>query len=115
MKTNWYLRAVDDDPTTNDYLVGVIGEQNPELLHKDMLCADGKRRNFFECPNGYPDVRRAFRAISRFNLRIHAFKQEPNQPIVRFTLHDRDVEIKTHRSHYLRGVRRGNEISRPKH
>lgn len=41
MKTTWYLWAVDDDPTTNDYLVGVIGEQNPELLHQDELCADG--------------------------------------------------------------------------
>lgn len=71
----WYLWARNNDPATNEYLAHVIGEQNPECEHRDMLCADEKRRNLWECPAGYENVRTATAALSKFSLKLEVFKQ----------------------------------------
>lgn len=86
MKTKWYLWAVNDDPRTNDYLVGVIGQQEMEYLHTKKLCADDTRRNLFECPRGYADVRSAVAAVSQQNLKLEVFKEDASGVLVRFDL-----------------------------
>ncbi len=76
MSTIWYLWPVDNDPVTNEYFAKGIGEQNPECERRDVLCADGKKRNLFSCPKGYADVRTAAAAISKFNLKFEVYKEE---------------------------------------
>lgn len=86
MKTTWYLWAKHDDPATNEYFVQVIGEQNPEYLHKDKLCADGKKRNLFECPKGYENVKSAISAIRQFHLKFEVFQENIAGVISRYDL-----------------------------
>ena len=85
MGTIWYLWAINNDPVTNGYLVKVIGEQNPECEYKDKLCADGKRRDLFQCPMGYENVQKALTAISEFGLKVEVFKEGKNG-VVRYDL-----------------------------
>lgn len=82
----WYLWAKNGDPVTNEYFVKVIGEQNPEYGFAKRLCADGRKRNLFMCPDGYANVQDATTAISKFNLKMEVFKQEIDDRIVRYDL-----------------------------
>ena len=84
--TIWYVWSVNDDPVTNQYLVQVVGEQNPEYLHTDKLCADGKRRNLFRCPKGYADVLKAITAIAEYGLKIEVFQENIDGVITRYDL-----------------------------
>ena len=84
--TTWYLWPVNNDPVTNEYLAKGIGEQHPECERRDVLCADGERRNLFVCPAGYDDVRTATTATSRFKLRLEVFKEDIEDVIVRYDL-----------------------------
>ncbi len=86
MKTVWYIGAVNDDPATNQYLVQVIGEQNQEYLHADKLCADGKKRNLFRCPDGYASVLKAVAAIAKYKLKFEVFQENIEDAIVRYDL-----------------------------
>jgi hypothetical protein len=106
METAWYLWAVDNDPATNEYLVQVIGEQNPEELHKDKLCADGARRNLFRCPAGYANVRSALTAMSRFNLKIDVFQESVGGSVARYDLWKASARRAARESNLLNSVRR---------
>ena len=73
--TIWYIEAVHGHPATNEYLAQVIGQGNEEYAHKDKICADGVKRNLFQCPRGYQeDVQKAIAAIPQFKLKIEVFK-----------------------------------------
>ena len=74
--TTWYLWPVNNDPATNEYIAQGITEQRPECERRDVLCADGERRNLYRCPKGYADVRTAVAALRRFNLKFEVFKAE---------------------------------------
>ncbi|HUX80926.1 MAG TPA: hypothetical protein VMV38_01230 [Candidatus Paceibacterota bacterium] len=92
MTTIWYLEAVHDDPTTNQYLVQIIGEQNLEYLYSTKRCAGGKRRNLFRCPEGYANVQGAISAIPAFNLKIEVFKEEEGGGVItRFDLWKKSI------------------------
>lgn len=106
-KTVWYLWAVDNDPTTNEYLAKVIGEQNPEYLCSDKSCADGKDRNLFWCPQGYENVKSAIAAIEPFGLKIEVFREEVEDVVVRYDLWKKQVQKKA------RTVRRSALMARP--
>ena len=108
--TAWYLWAVNDDPMTNQYLVKVIGEQNPEAMYTDKLCADGRRRNLFRCPTGYANVRSALTALQEFNLKVEVFKEDAGEVIARYDLWKRRVRKAARHSVLLRKTRAANMI-----
>lgn len=96
MGTTWYLWAIKDDPTTNEYLAKVIGEHNPESECRDRLCADGEKRNLYRCPMGYTNVKKALTAISTFKLKVEVFKEEIERVIVRYDLWKQPSRRKAH-------------------
>jgi len=99
MGTVWYLWAVNDDPNTNEYLVKVIGEQNPECVCADRLCADGEKRNLYRCPAGYANVRSALAAVRALKwMKIEVFKEEIERVIVRYDLWKQKSRRRAHRS-----------------
>lgn len=104
METRWYLWAVNDDPMTNQYLVRVVGEQNPENVYEDKLCADGKKRNLFLCPKGYANVLSALSAISEFNLKLEVFKESTEDSISRFDLWKKSVRKAKRKAMYHRHI-----------
>ncbi|HVB19760.1 MAG TPA: hypothetical protein VNF51_00515 [Candidatus Paceibacterota bacterium] len=103
----WYLYAINNDPATNEYLAKIIGEQNQECEHREKLCIDKKRRDLWECPRGYADVRRAIAAIPQFNLKIEVFKEKSNDIITRYDLWKRSVQKKSLHATLKRGMSRG--------
>lgn len=92
MEIKWYIWPTDACPRTNQYVVQVINEQNPEYAHTSKLCADGVERDMFECPNGYSDVRKAVSAIEEYNLRFEVFVQRDEGLPVRYNLWKRSVQ-----------------------
>ena len=103
--TTWYLWAVHDDPRTNEYLVKVIGEQNPECLFPEVKCADGMRRNLFRCPHGYHNVMRAIAAIPEHGLKIEVFKEEICGIITQFNLWKPVVRKRSMRANLRRSMK----------
>jgi hypothetical protein len=102
MKTKWYLWAVNDDPMTNQYLVQVIGEQYPDELYRDKLCADGERRNLFGVSEwGNADVRRAVAAVHEFNLKLGVFRESEGAAIVRYELWRQPVRKAARQQSYM--------------
>lgn len=85
-KRVWYLRARYEHPATNEYIVKIIGEQNGEYLHKDVCCSDGVRRNLFECPKGYEDVRAAIAAKRELGLHFEVYFQQNGGAIAPFVI-----------------------------
>lgn len=81
----WYLNAADDEPRTNAYLVQVVGESNMENAWTG-VCADGRPRDLYECPNGWADVRKAIAAVREFGLKLEVFKKEGDSVPMRFDL-----------------------------
>lgn len=102
----WYLWAVDDDPKTNEYVVKIIGEGNEENLCPNKLCADGKRRNLFRCPEGYMDVRSAISALAVYDLKIEVFKESVEDVIVLYSLWKQTVRKKAKAKRSILSLRR---------
>ena len=97
MNTIWYLWAVNNDPMTNKYLAQVVGaetEFDTANMRKGVVCADGKKRDLYICPNGYTDVKRAKEAIPEFNLKVWTFKEDTEDVIARFVLQEQSVRKK---------------------
>jgi hypothetical protein len=92
MENKWYIWPTDACPRTNNYVVQVIHEQNPEYAHSSKLCADKVERDMFECPNGYSDVRKAISAIGEYHLRFEIFVQRGDNLPVRYNLWKRSVQ-----------------------
>ncbi len=106
--TTWYIHAVNDHPPTNNYLVQAIGEQNQEHLRAGKICADGRARNLFACPQGYNDVQRVIAAIPEYGLRLEVFKEEIPDVIVRFDLWKQSVRKVALHANLGRGIHRGS-------
>lgn len=88
-KTVWYLHP--KDPATNECLAKIIGEQNPECERRDVLCADGVRRDLWVCPKGPDTVQAARAAIQKFYLKFETFKEEIEDVILRYRLQEPEV------------------------
>lgn len=106
METRWYLCAESDHPFTNEYLAHIIGEQYPEEVYPDKLCADGRTRNLYGCPRGYADVQRAAEAVPDYNLKLAVFQQTLAGDIIRYELWKKPVQKKVKRQNYLRAIHR---------
>ena len=113
VKYVWYLWAIDDNPTTNNFLVKVIGEQNGEYLRKDVRCSDGVKRNLFECPEGYKNVRVVIAAKSEFFLDFEVFRQQNGGAIAPFVIwklsHRRNAQEAAQINRMRRKVRHESE------
>lgn len=109
MSTLWYLWPVNNDPDTNEYFAKIIGEQNPECEHKDVLCADGVSRDLYQCPGGYENVRVAIAGLAKFNLKFEIYKEETEGPFVdmvtRFDLWKASLQNSSKTSSFLKSIR----------
>jgi len=119
MATKWYLCPTDKGPVTNKYFALVIGEQNPECEKRNVLCHDGVRRNFYECPNGYNDVRAAIIAKLEYNLKFEVYKKDSEgvsaEEIVRYDLWKESAKRAARGRHrHLRSHRRLQTL-KPQH
>ncbi len=103
MATIWYLWAIGDDQPTNEYIAKVVGDQYTEHEHKDKLCADGKRRNLFECPRGYDNVKSAISGISEYGLKLEVFKEDIEDVVVQYELWKKPVRKTARARKFLKG------------
>ena len=109
MKTRWYLGAANNDPNTNDYIVGVLGAQRADALREVRRCADGQVRHLYDCPEGYKEnVRSAIAGVTRFFLKLEVFKEETDGNIVRFDLWKTGPRKAAKQKTYRRGVHRAS-------
>jgi hypothetical protein len=107
--TIWYLWAIKDDPTTNEYLAHVIGEQYPDSACRDKLCSDGVRRNLYRCPPGaYAKVQSAIAGVSVYNLKLEVFRETAGGEIAQYNLWKHSVRKRARSTRLMGGVHRAS-------